>query len=146
MQIALKRAAWLAAFAVCAMLAASAADSGAAGKTVIYASKGGGSRPAMLLYAGADWRLPGVGYQATGLRWRDWGRSTARATGRLETCPNMAPCSRYRVKVVASRLARRAEGTTTNVYARLSFTRIGRTRALLKLCTYAEACRLGPVR
>jgi len=31
------------------------------------------------------------------------------------------------------------------LYSYVSFTRIGRSRPLVKICVYAEACRLGPV-
>ncbi len=118
----------------------------AAGKTLVGTSKGSVSKPSTLYYAGADFRLPGLSYTAVGLRWRDWGRRVARATGRLRVCASMAPCRRYRVKVVAGGLVRRAEGTPTNVYSRVSFTPRSRRRPLVKLCVYAEACRLGTVR
>ena len=48
--------------------------------------------------------------------------------------------------VAASGLIRRAQGTDNNIYAYVSFTRRGRSRPLLKLCVYGEACRVGPVR
>ena len=97
-----------------------------------------------MFYGGYPYVL-GVTYQATRLRWRGWGGAIARSNGRLKVCPNMASCKRHRVKVVASGLVRNAEGTGRRLYSYVSFTRVGSRRALLKLCLYAEACRLGPV-
>jgi len=142
-----KRLAVLAAFALLFSLAAvPTVDAEAGGRTLITSKAGSRSKPSTLYYGGADFRLPGVSYVAKGLHWRGWGRSRARAAGRLRVCPNMAPCRRFRVKVVASGLARRAEGTPDNIYSYVSFTHRGRNRPLLKLCLYAEACRIGPVK
>jgi hypothetical protein len=115
------------------------------GKTLISSKIGSRAKPSTLYYGGADFRLPGINYVAKGLRWRGWGRGRARARGQIRVCPNMRSCRRFPVKVLASGLARRAEGTSNNVYSYVRFTRRGRSRPLLKLCVYAEACRIGPV-
>lgn len=120
------------------------ASGGSGGRTLIYTYDGFLAKPSTLEYGGADFGLPGVSYTASALQWRGWGRTSSRAAGRLKVCPNMAPCRRFRVNVVASGLVVRGEGTPDNNYTYVSFTRQGRNRPYVKLCVYAEACELGP--
>jgi len=132
---------------VVAALALSAAGHAAIPRTEIFSQDPAGSRskPSALFYGGYPFVL-GVTYTATGLRWQSWGRAVARSNGRLRVCPNMGTCRRYSIKVAASGLVKNAEGTGKRLYSYVSFTRPGRSRPLVKLCIYAEACRPGPVR
>ena len=129
-----------------AMLVASPTGAKTAGETTIFAQHPDGprSKPSSLFYVGYPFVL-GVTYAATGLRWRNWGEAVARSSGRLKVCPNMSTCRRYRIKVAVSGLVKNAEGTGLRLYSYVSFTRIGRSRPLVKICVYGEACRLGPV-
>lgn len=129
-----------------AMLVASPTEATTAAETTVASQHPAGSRskPSSLGYTG-DPFVVGVTYTATGLRWRDWGTAVARARGRLKVCPNMSACRRYRIKVAVSGLVKNAEGTGSRLYSYVSFTPIGRSRPLVKICLYAEACKLGPV-
>ncbi len=139
-----RRRTFLATLLVCGCaFAAGAADAHA--RTLILTSSGAYSKPSTLSYGGADWGLPGVRYFASNLSWRNWGGGIARTAGRFRVCPNMGTCERFSVRIATSGFSPRAEGTPDNLYSYVSFTRVGRSRPFLKLCVYAEACRLGPI-
>lgn len=87
--------------------------------------------------------LLGTTLTISSISWQDWGAGRSRGRGRADLCPNMADCQRSGVKLVASRLARQAEGSNVNIYARLRIRFLKDLSAAdrtVTLCVYAEVC------
>lgn len=104
-------------------MSAAAMPTGAAPATRLYDDISDRYRvkPARFGYGG---RSPdtnfGANFTFKKVSWKGWGRPTARGRGMVRVCPNMAPCVRRRVRLVAS--VRRRPCAESRVYLRLRAT------------------------
>lgn len=94
--------------------------------------------PERLIYTGFP-IIVGETVDLKRIEWRDWGKRKARASAKLKRCANMSPCERSRAKLVASGLARNAEGQPDDIYTYLRIQPKDGGRSQ-KLCLYAEVC------
>jgi hypothetical protein len=141
----MRRLGLVSSLALVAFTALTAAE--ASGRAVLYdgISERFRAEPSRVGYLGGpDYPdLLGTSLTISRISWKRWGEREATGRGKGRLCPNMSPCERSRVKLAVSRLARNAEGSDVDIYARLKVRfrqrPAGGSRSVV-LCVYGEVC------